>query len=176
MKPTDVIPKFDQYLKDKGLNFEAVVIGGTALAILKVISRETMDMDCLDPQILPAIANAAMEFRMKNPNLGLHEKWINNGPDSLLRDLPQNWRDRKNLIFEGKALKIYTLGRSDLLKTKLFAYCDRGDDYQDCLALKPTLQELNENLLWVSERDGNPMWPNHVQAQFLRLKKALGYE
>lgn len=176
MKPTEIIPKFDQFLSEKRISFEAVVIGGSALSILNVIQRETIDVDCLDPKIPEPILKAASEFRLANKDLLLIEKWINNGPENLLRDLSEDWRDRKMLIYQGKALTLFTLGRVDLLKTKLFAYCDRGDDFQDCIALKPTQSELAACTKWVSERDANPMWPKHVETQFHRLKKALGHE
>jgi hypothetical protein len=44
---------FDAYLAARGLGFEAVVVGGTALNLLGVISRATQDCDILDPQLAP---------------------------------------------------------------------------------------------------------------------------
>lgn len=175
MKPTQITQLFDAFLSAKGLRFEAVVIGGSALALQGVIDRETVDIDCLDPKIPTVIARAAKEFARDNPELFLIETWLNNGPDNLVRDLPQDWRARVAPLFTGQALTLHTLGRADLLKTKLYAYCDRGDDFKDCLALKPSQPEIDGAYDWVSHRDSNPNWPDHVRSQFLRLKKALGY-
>jgi hypothetical protein len=63
----------------------------------------------------------------------------------------------------------------DLLKTKLFAFCDRDQDLQDCIALKPTVKELEACIDWVSERDANKDWPENVRQHFALLKKRLGH-
>jgi hypothetical protein len=149
--------KFDKYLVTKNVTFEAVIIGGAALNIMGVISRNTVDVDCLDPKIPEEIIHLSKEFRNSFPELGLIEKWINNGPDSLVNDLPTGWRNGLISIFQGKAIHLHTLSRIDLLKTKLFAYCDRDQNFQDCLALALGLDELNSCFDWVSKRDGHPL-------------------
>jgi hypothetical protein len=68
-----------------------------------------------------------------------------------------------------------TLGRPDLLKTKLFALCDRGTDLSDCLALAPTTDELGEALPLLVLQDGNPDWPAHVEATVNDLKRRLSH-
>lgn len=170
------IQLFDAHLKRNGLYFEAIIIGGAALNVMAIIKRETMDVDCLDPAIPSEIKASAEQFRSAHPELALSEKWLNNGPDSLVRDLEDGWKGRVISIFEGEALSLKTLGRIDLLKTKLFAYCDRETDLQDCIALSPTPKELEACFQWVSERDGNPLWIDNVKAHFTRLKTALGIE
>ncbi len=77
--------------------------------------------------------------------------------------------------FSGHALHLQTLGRSDLLKTKLFALCDRGLDLPDCIALRPTAVELEDARPWVEEQDLNPDWPTHVRATFADLARRLGH-
>ena len=42
---------FDQYLAEKRLQFDAVVIGGAALNLLGVVSRLTKDCDILHPRL-----------------------------------------------------------------------------------------------------------------------------
>ena len=176
MDVVSTVRKFDQFLESRGERFDAIVIGGAALNVMSVISRETIDVDCLDPSIPESILKAAREFRDLYPELRLIEKWINNGPETLIRELETDWRKRIVTIFIGKAITFQTLGRLDLLKTKLFAYCDRDTDLKDCIALKPTLEELNQCVEWVSFRDANPMWPANVNAHFSELKRRLGYE
>ena len=41
------------------------------------------------------------------------------------------------MVFRGEAIELHTLGRSNLLKAKVFALCDRGFDLPDCVALNP---------------------------------------
>ena len=66
-----------------------------------------------------------------------------------------------------------TLGRADLLKTKLFALCDRGTDLSDCVALAPTAAELADAMIWLAEQDTNPGWPAHVKATIADLTQRL---
>ena len=71
--------------------------------------------------------------------------------------LPIGWRERAKRIFEGQALALSTLGRPDLLKSKLFALCDRGTDLPDGIALAPTAAELAERAPWLEVQDGNEL-------------------
>lgn len=172
----EVIQAFDDFLLSKRLTFEAVIIGGGALIILDVIDRKTKDIDCLDPKIPESVVKASMEFARTRQELGLWERWLNNDPLGLKQDLPSGWQDRLQEIYRGKALKFDTLGRSDLLKSKLFAYCDRTEpDRSDLLCLKPTSIELLEAISWVKMRDSHPMWIKHVDVAFSSLGKELGH-
>jgi len=173
MKPNETIPLFDQYLKKHKLSFDAVVVGGTALAILGIIKRETQDCDVLYPDIPSPVLKAAQDFAKEK---GLESGWLNNGPESLKRDLPKGWMTRLQNLYSGEALVLKTLGRGDLLATKLWAYCDRGFDLDDCIKLRPTKEELLEAIKWVSHQDANESWPAHVKGMFANLAKELGYE
>lgn len=172
----DIIKLFDSFLAERGLRFESVIIGGAALIVMGLGNRFTRDIDCLDPVIPDAIKQAAQDFRAGNPSLRLWENWLNNGPISLADDLPEGWDERLVPIFEGKALTFRTLGRLDLLMTKLFALCDRQQDLGDCVALSPTARELDACLGWLYERDGNPYWPDNVRLSLKKLAKELGYD
>lgn len=44
-----VILEFDRFLKKRGLEFSAVVIGGAALNIMDVTTRLTKDVDLIRP-------------------------------------------------------------------------------------------------------------------------------
>lgn len=148
MNPKETLIKFDKYLADRRLEFETIVIGGSALALLGIITHETQDCDVLDPGIPSDIAEAARQFtrEIADEKQSLKEDWLNNAPESLKGILPKGWRVRLEKLYSGKALKLHTLGRSDLLKTKLFAFCDRGQDLQDCIALRPSREELRDAL------------------------------
>ena len=171
-----VLIAFDQYLGTQGLRFEAVIIGGAALIVMEVVDRQTKGVDCLDPVIDARIKQASIEFAKKNPKLRLQENWLNNGPASLKRELPQDWNTRIQEIYRGNALILTTLGRIDLLRSKLYAYCDRQTDLDDCVALQPTIAELLECYSWVADRDANPTWPDHVLESLKILSRRMGYE
>jgi hypothetical protein len=130
MKPRETLLAFDRYLLAHRLQFRGVVIGGTALNLLGLVSRTTKDCDILDPELPVAIKTAARAFAAERRGLGeiLDDEWLNNGPASLLRQLPSGWHERPIPAFQGSALALQTLGREDLLRSKLFALCDRGFD------------------------------------------------
>ncbi len=139
-----VIKAFDQLLAQQNLEFSAIVVGGAALNIMDITSRVTKDVDLIDPKIPPKIKDASLEFVKTHPELSLHENWFNNGPISLIRDLDDGWRRQVKLIYKGEALELFTLGRIDLLKSKLYALCD-----------------------------GNPLWPERVHEMTEALKDEL---
>jgi hypothetical protein len=177
MLPRPTIEAFDRHLVALGLSLEAVVVGGSALALLGVTTRQTRDFDILAPKLPPRIADAARDFAREQRRLGLEliDEWLNNGPMQLGDVLPEGWKQRLQPAFEGRALILKSLGRADLLKTKLFALCDRGTDLPDCVALAPTAEEVAEALPWLSEQDGNPDWPAHVRATIVELQRRLGH-
>jgi len=179
MQPLEIITKFDEFLCDKNFHFEAIVIGAGALHIMKVITRATIDIDVLSPDLPERLIKLAAEFRsqMKSRGVDLMENWINNGPKSLIQELPTGWENDTQSIFQGKALQLKTLSRANLLKSKLFAYCDRDErDLSDLKHLNPSKTELHEAISWVKDRDLNPGWPKHVEEKFNQLAKVLGYE
>lgn len=177
MQPRPTIEAFDSHLAALGLRLEAVVIGGSALALLGVTTRQTRDFDILAPALPQEIAEAARAFARSQRRLGidLMDDWLSNGPMLVGDVLPKAWQLRTRPVFEGRALVLSTLGRGDLLKTKLFALCDRGTDLSDCVALVPTVAELDDALLWLAEQDANPEWRAHVDATIADLTRRLGH-
>lgn len=177
MLPRVTIEAFDDHLATRGLRFEAIVIGGSALALLGVITRQTRDVDILAPELPPSVAEAARAFARTQRTLGvdLDDEWLNNGPMQLGAVLPVGWQARVQVAFSGRVLVLNTLGRGDLLKTKLFALCDRGTDLIDCVALAPSVAEIADAVPWVVEQDAHPQWPVHVRATIADLQRRLGH-
>lgn len=112
MEPRKIIAQFDEFLSQRGLHFEAVVIGGAALALLDVISRQTRDCDILDPIVPTDILAAANEFAIAMRQYGeiLQDGWLNHEPASLSKLLPMGWRRDLQLVFKGQAIVLYSLG------------------------------------------------------------------
>jgi len=177
MDPTQTLAAFDRFLARNELRFEAIVIGGAALALLGITTRQTRDCDVLDPLLPEDIARAAREFASQQRAAGneLADDWFNNGPRDLVNVLPRGWSERSVELLMGDGLVLRTLGREDLLLTKLFALCDRALDLADCLALKPTSAELAGLLPWVERQDANPDWPSHVRGTLADLARRLGH-
>lgn len=177
MKPKETIAAFDRYLAQQGLSLDAVVIGGAALGLLGVVSRQTRDCDILHPALSPELVRSAREFAAHRRAEGnpLIDDWLNNGPASLADVLPTGWQERLQVVFQGSAITLRCLGRIDLLRSKLFALCDRGIDLVDCLALSPTAEELAEIAPWLEYQDANPDWPAHTRAVLDDLRRRLGH-
>lgn len=176
MLPRPTIQAFDQFLTARQLRWEAVAVGGSALALLGMVDRATRDLDVLEPPISDEVARAAKEFAAECRASGEHlaDDWLNTGPAQLADILPVDWRSRLQPLFDGESLRLRTLGRGDLLKTKLFALCDRGTDLSDCMAFRPSRAEVEEALPWVADQDTHPGWPAHVESTLQNLLKRLG--
>ena len=177
MLPRPTIEAFDRHLQTLGLRFEAIVIGGSALGLLGLIDRPTRDFDILLPELPPSIAAAALDFAkiQRKAGIDLMDEWFNNEPLQLSNVLPSGWRERLQPIFHGQALVLQTLGRVDLLASKLFALCDRGTDLQDCVAMAPKADELAILRPWLDQQDGHAQWPSHVSATLADLAQRLDH-
>lgn len=177
MKPRETLELFDLWLTERSLRLEAVIIGGSALGLLGITTRQTRDVDVLLPAIPEAVGLAAREFAAMRRDAGevLRDDWLNDGPVQLASLLPRGWEHRVQPAYVGHSILLQTLGRSDLLLTKLFALCDRGTDLADCLALAPSAEELTEALSWVQSQDANPDWPRHVAEVLEDLGRRLGH-
>lgn len=177
MQPTETIPLFDAFLADRGLRLEAIVTGGAALALLGIISRETRDCDLIEPELSAEVRAASVAFAEALRKSGeiLRDDWLNNGPASLGELLPEGWKDRLQAVYQGQALRLWALGRSELLLSKLFALCDRGLDLGDCLALRPGPEELTQAETWIAGQDLHPDWPDHVRTTLQDLAGRLGH-
>ena len=177
MLPRETLEAFDRYLSARGLRLKAVVIGGAALNLLGVVARPTKDCDILDPPLPATIVAAARGFaaEVRGSGVSLQDDWLNNGPASLSSVLPPGWRERLQPVFSGFAIELQCLGREDLLRSKLFALCDRGLDLGDCLALAPTPDELRTIQPWLEQQDGRPDWPIHTRATLVDLGRRLGH-
>ena len=90
MLPRPTIEAFDAWLAARSLRLDAIVVGGSALALLGVTDRQTRDFDILHPELPEEIAEAAREFaaHLRNEGVELADDWLNNGPMQLADVLP----------------------------------------------------------------------------------------
>lgn len=183
INPTTTLIAFDRFLHAEGLAFEAVVIGGAALHVLGVVTRVTEDVDVLVPEVPPAIADAAARFAIRADTEPEDSGWFNSKSNDFVHVsgcLPDGWRERLRPLFHGDALRLDTLGRLDLLCTKLVAMVDRGVDFGDCVALAPTAEELAEAWPFVANYEANPesrevYWVPRARAYYVKLADELGH-
>ena len=177
MWPPDTVTRFDAFRIARGHELDAVVVGGAALALLGLTTRRTRDCDVLYPPLTEPILAAARAFahQVRAEGGALADDRLNNGHSSLADVLPAGWRHRTQEVCAGRAVTLRTLGRLDLLRSKLFALCDRGTDLGDCLALRPTAAEHDEIAPWLARQDAHPEWRAHTRATLADLRHRLGH-
>ena len=109
----------DAYLMYPGEErFRIVIVGGSALILLEVISRSTLDIDAI---------SVSREIR------GLIDRYdINCEVQTYINNFPYNYEDRlKPLPIQGKKIDYYTASLEDIVIAKLFSY--RDTDRQDII-------------------------------------------
>lgn len=170
--PLAIFKALDAELSRAKQKRELVICGGAALIALGIVSRETRDVDVLIPELDALLEEAAKKIA---PSFQLKKGWLNNGPRDLIKDLPKNWQTDCTKVFEGKSLRVLSIGRADLIRSKLYAACDRPEHLSDLIALKPTQSELAEAETWTLERDASDIWPQIVSECAATLRRKLGY-
>ena len=170
MDAQSVFDSLNNELKRKNLKRQIVICGGAALISIGIISRQTQDVDVIGPKIDPELSQIANSLAKK---LNLQLGWLNNGPESLADDLPKGWENRTSTVFNGSNLTVKSLGRMDLILSKIYAACDRVEDIEDIVNLKPSKEELQEAKTWVLEKDAAEIWPSIVKATFEEIQKRI---
>ncbi len=159
-----------ELLEANGSRFDIVVVGGSALNLLGIISRATTDVDVLalaertrgGPTVLsrpgatlpaPLVGAARIVAR----DLGLDPHWLNTGPEAQWDSgLPPGLDSRITWETFG-LLSVGLVGRRDLIFLKVYAAADDigpgSVHFQDLVALVPTDGELTEAAAWVQSQD-----------------------
>lgn len=159
------------FLEAEGADPESfVLIGGSALLALGLISRTTRDADILatvdvrlglvDPRPMSDALRAAADRVARE--LDLPEHWLNTGPaDQLLTGLPEGFLERLSARSYGPCLTVHLPDRYDLIHLKLFAAVDQrpGRHVSDLAALRPTDDEMLAAARWVLSQDAGEVFP-----------------
>lgn len=157
-----------------------VVIGGSALITLGIVSRTTKDVDIMagvdpdrglvDPRPLSEALRAAADKVARELQLNPH--WLNTGPaDQVLAGLPEGFLSRLTRHDYGSRLTIFFPDRFDLIHLKIFAIMDQGPGrhVRDLQALQPTEQELLLAARWVLTQDAGEVFPQIVRQTLTAL-------
>lgn len=173
------------FLQEQGEEAESfVLIGGSALLALGIVSRTTRDADIMarvdihlglvDPRPLSEALQSAA--RLVAQELDLDEDWLNTGPaDQLAAGLPSGFVGRLTARRYGSHLTVYLPGRIDLIHLKLFAAVDHGGagrHVKDLTAMSPNDEELLAAAKWVVSQDSGEVFPQVVR----QALKEMGYE
>lgn len=147
----------------RGERYSIVVVGGSALLVLGLISRPTRDVDVVallrDDSLMSAkpLPEGLLEAaRIVAADFGLPQDWLNDGPASLVDlGLPEGFVERTTRRTYGEGLQALFASRVDQIHFKLFAVVDQGAGRHlaDLEALAPTEPELVQAARWTRTHD-----------------------
>ena len=163
-------------------HYDLVVVGGSALLALGLVSRATQDVDLVALRdgagLLPAAPLpgplAAARDRVAR-DLGLPADWLNAGPAALLDfGLPEGFLSRATRRDHGEALVAWYASRLDQIHFKLYATVDQGAGKHeaDLRALVPTPDELLAAARWTRTHDPSEGYRSVLE----RVLSAFGVE
>lgn len=178
--PNDYLKEFDEFLARHKVKFEATLIGSGAVHLLGIENKTTVDIDILEPGIPENIKNLAEEFRQQKEKNGFQVRpnWFSDGANIFLKNYPKGWQKRTTVVFKGKALTLRAFGREEMIKEKLWGFCEgRDQDLKTLLALKPKPQELKAALPWIeAQGQTTPFWPDIIARRLKELLKEIGFD
>lgn len=169
-------------LQLRGVRYEVVVVGGSALLALGLVDRPTRDVDLVAlrvddvlTSVVPLPAELVDARDRVARDLELPEDWLNAGPASLMDlGMPVGFLQRVETRSYGPALSVSFASRVDQIHFKLYATVDQGPGKheRDLRALGPTRQELLQAARWSRTHD-----PSEGYLHVLRLVlKAFGVD
>lgn len=171
---------------DGAPDIEVLCCGASALCVLGLLSRSTMDVDVLgivvqdrdlDPcEVFPAemeraIANAGRE-------LGLADDWFNGSASRMLeRGVPEGTLERslEHRRSFGPFLTVRFLDRRDQVAMKLFAAMDPVDGIRhlkDLEEISPEAEEISHALMWMGGWESSSAF----RAKLKAIVSGLGFE
>ena len=145
-------------------DLQILCCGASALCVLGLLSRSTMDVDVLgivsdETDVVPC-KNFSAEMQRaiaeSGRELGLPDDWFNGSASILLqRSLPTGTieRSRKHRREFGPCLVVFFLDRMDQVALKLFASMDPRDGQRhlrDLEEIAPTRDEIHHAVAWMS--------------------------
>ena len=168
---SNIFEELDKALQNAGEKREFTIFGSGALMALDILSRETVDIDMVDPAIDTTLQLLSGDV---GKNFGLDFGWLNSAGQIYSKNFPVGWKGRTRTTYKGKCLIVKVLERSDLIATKLNAACQRGvRDIEDLVELTPSPGEIEKAKKWVLTCEEAKTWPEHVENTIDELKKNL---
>jgi hypothetical protein len=168
--PEEALRAVGELLEFEGHSIAIVVLGGSAMILLGLVSRATKDVDVVAlatessekmilqrPDPLPDPLRRAIERVAFD--LGLEPDWMNAAAGGQWdTGLPPgmegrlHWRDYAGL-------RVGLVDRQDLVFFKLYAAADHTGPssvhYQDLVALRPSPSELEKAAEWITTQDAS---------------------
>ena len=167
------LKELDSYLCKKEKRYSLYTCGGASLVFLGYEGRKTNDVDLINKKLDSDLIEGILHVSNK---LRINEKWMNNRVAPLGDRMGKGWREKCQVIFQGKSITLFSISRQDLINSKLHASVDRRkSDFLDLVWLSPTLNEIDIAMEYTLKRDKSATYPVFVNAFVNLLKKELGY-
>lgn len=147
-----------------GHKYDLIVIGGSALLALELVSRSTQDVD-----VVALTGSVGLDEALPLPeplvnardrvarDFDLPEDWLNSeaAADMLRLGLPEGFTERLTRRDYGPSLTVRYASRFDQIHFKLHATVDRsgGKHFSDLRALEPSHEELLAAARWTRTHD-----------------------
>jgi hypothetical protein len=134
---------------------EILVVGGAAGLLTGLLPPARTTMDCDVMVYLPANAWHAVEeaSHRVGRDLGLSTSWLNGVAQLRIDSLPQGWRDRRVHIGDFGSLRVFAIGRLDLIAMKFLAH--RAQDLEDLQSLQVSADETRLARMFVNQLRGS---------------------
>lgn len=159
-----LLSALSEQLSLTGHEYDLIVIGGSALLALELVSRSTQDVDVV---ALTGDAGLAEALPLPEPlvdardrvarDFDLPEDWLNSeaAADMLRLGLPEGFTERLTRREYGPSLTVRYASRFDQIHFKLHATVDRGGGKHlgDLQALEPSHAELLAAARWARTHD-----------------------
>ena len=166
-------------LDERGLSYELVTVGGSALLLLGLTIRPTRDLDVvaqLEAGEYVKLSELPEPLRLAVGDVGrildIGADWINTGPADLLDfGLPDGFAERTSVRSFGP-LTLRIASRRDQVFLKLYAAADNGlrsKHFQDLQQLQPTEGELLEGARWAVTHDPSEGFRQQLAAALVAL-------
>jgi hypothetical protein len=150
-----------------GHDYDLIVIGGSALLALGLLSRLTRDVDVVAikgdaglTEALPLPKPLAEARARVARDFNLPDDWLNSeaAADMLRLGLPEGFAKRLARREYGPLLTVHYASRLDQIHFKLHATIDRGGGkhFSDLQALEPSPPELLAAARWTRTHDPSP--------------------
>ena len=164
-----------------GEKYDLIVIGGSALIALELVSRSTRDIDVValanDTGPIEAVPLPEPLVEARNRvarDFGLPQDWLNSeaGQDMLRLGLPEGFFERLTVRVYGPALTVRWASRFDQIHFKLHAAVDRGGGRHlaDLDSLQPAPAELIAAGRWARTHDPSPGFLGLLKEAFAYYK------
>lgn len=139
----EIYGRFDSFLLARDLTFDGLIVGGAVFTLIRARSAVTDDVDLIKP-IPEAVKTASEEFAAQE---GLKRDWFNERARVVNDYLKFGYgKDGVMELFAGKALRLLSPSRENLLISKLCRVVDSGvraQDIQDIEGLKLSAQDFD---------------------------------